>query len=320
MNAATRLVKLARRTVEAEGICSFELVDSHGGALPPFSAGSHIDVHLAPGLVRQYSLCNDPRETHRYLIAVLLESAGRGGSARMHALEVGQELRIGNPRNHFVLNHEATHSLLLAGGIGITPILCMAEKLASIDASFELHYFTRSLARTAFSKRIRSFAFGGSAHLYQDDVFLAPKLDATALISSQPLGTHLYVCGPAGFMEAMLVAARTAGWPEECLHREYFATEAADASQDRSFEVQLASTGNVIHVPADRSVTAALAAVGIEIPTSCGQGVCGTCLTRIIEGIPDHRDTYLTPQERTRGDLFTPCCSRANSPRLVIDI
>jgi vanillate O-demethylase ferredoxin subunit len=318
--SATRCVRIARKFTEAQDVCSFELVDAEGGELPAFSAGSHVDVHLEGGLVRQYSLCNDPSETHRYQLAVLREPRSRGGSVAMHGLEVGQVLRIGDPKNHFMLSHDARHSLLFAGGIGITPILCMAERLANIGASFELHYCTRSPARTAFAQRIRAATFADKVLIHHDDGPPSQKLDLAAALANPSAGTHLYVCGPTGFMEAVLSAAGQAGWSDEALHREYFAGVAADTTHDGGFEVQVASTGAVIRVAPDQTVVAALAAAGVEVAVSCEQGVCGTCLTRVLNGTPDHRDMYLTEAEHARGDQFTPCCSRAKSVRLVLDL
>lgn len=316
-----RRVRIATKACEAQDICSFELVDAEGRKLAAFSAGSHIDVHLPGGKIRQYSLCNDPRESHRYQIAVLREPASRGGSAAMHALEPGQELQIGEPKNHFALAPAAEHHLLLAGGIGITPILCMAEQLSITGASFELHYCTRSASRTAFAQRLRSSPFASRVCFHHDDGPTAQKLDLAAVAASPRPGAHLYVCGPTGFMDAVLSAARAAGWPEAHLHREYFAgTGAASREGDGAFEVQIASSGAVIRVAPDQSAAAALAAAGIEVPLSCEQGICGTCVTRVLEGAPDHRDMFLTAVERALGDQFTPCCSRAKTARLVLDL
>lgn len=315
-----RRVRIARKTREALDICSFELVAVDGGALPPFTAGSHIDVHLDGGLVRQYSLCNLPRETHRYVIAVLREPASRGGSRAMHELQLGQELLVSEPRNHFALAPAASHHLLLAGGIGITPILCMAERLAEQGGDFVLHYCTRSAERAAFLQRLRTSSFAPRIRVHHDDGPVDQKLDIAAAVAAPSASSHLYVCGPAGFMDAVLGTARAAGWTETALHREYFAGSAMKATDDGGFEVQLASSSVVIRVAADQTVAAALAAAGVNVPLSCEQGVCGTCLTRVIEGIPDHRDLYLTDEERARGDQFTPCCSRAKSPRLVLDL
>lgn len=320
MNTSQRTVRIARKTAEAVDICSFELVDPDGKALPPFSAGSHIDVRLPGGLVRQYSLANDQRDTHRYLIAVLRDANSRGGSTGMHALQTGATIGISDPKNHFSLAHNARHSILIAGGIGITPILCMAERLARIGASFDLHYCTRSAERTAFAERIRGSTFASQAHLHHDDGPPDQKFKANAVMDQPREDVHLYVCGPTGFMEWVLRTARESGWPDSRLHREYFAAVATASVDDGAFEVQLASSGAVIRVANDQSVVAALAAAGVTVPVSCEQGVCGTCLTRVIEGTPDHRDMYLTPEEQARHDQFTPCCSRSKSPRLVLDL
>jgi vanillate monooxygenase ferredoxin subunit len=320
MNTSQRSVRITRKTTEAVDICSFELADPEGRALPPFAAGSHIDVHLPGGLVRQYSLANDPRDTHRYLIAVLRDTNSRGGSVGMHALQPGALIGISDPKNHFALAHDAQHSVLIAGGIGITPILCMAERLAQVGASFQLHYCTRSVERTAFVERMRGSAFAKQVQFHHDDGPAEQKLDARAAIGAPRDGVHLYVCGPTGFMDWVLGAARELGWPDDRLHREYFAAAATKPDDDGAFEVQVASSGAVIRVAPDQSVVAALAAAGIEVAVSCEQGVCGTCLTRVLEGTPDHRDMYLTPDEQAKCDQFTPCCSRAKTPRLVLDL
>lgn len=322
MSAAASLqVRVACKAVEALDICTFELVAADGRALPAFSAGSHIDVQVPGGLTRQYSLCNEPGESHRYLIGVLRDAASRGGSAAMHdRVREGDVLTISAPKNHFPLVHEARRSLLLAGGIGVTPILCMAERLAATGADFEMHYCTRSRERTAFHDRIRASAFAERVQFHFDDGDAAQKLDIAALLATPQPGTHLYVCGPKGFMDAVLSTARARGWPEAQLHYEFFAAEVAPAQGDAAFEVQLASSGRVIVVPKDQTVVKALAAAGVEVQVSCEQGVCGTCLTRVLEGTPDHRDLYLTPEEQAANDQFTPCCSRARSARLVLDL
>jgi vanillate monooxygenase ferredoxin subunit len=321
VNTATLAVRVARKTVEAIDICSFELVAADGRALPAFSAGSHVDVELPGGLTRQYSLCNDPSESHRYLIGVLKDPATRGGSLAMHErVHVGDALTISAPKNHFALAHEARHHLLVAGGIGVTPILCMAERLAMMGASFEMHYATRSRDRTAFAERIARSSFAPRVSHHFDDGAAAQKLDLAALLSSPQPGTHIYVCGPKGLMDAALGTARAAGWPEAQLHYEFFGAAPSASAGDGSFEVQLASSGRIVVVAKDQSVVQALADAGVEVMTSCEQGVCGTCLTRVLEGEPDHRDVYLTPEEQAANDQFTPCCSRAKSARLVLDL
>lgn len=321
MNVADLQVRVARKVMETIDISTFELVNVNDHPLPAFSAGSHIDVHLPNGLTRQYSLCNDPGEGHRYLIGVLHDAASRGGSKSMHEqVKVGDVMHISAPRNHFPLAHEATHSVLVAGGIGVTPILCMAERLALTSASFEMHYCTRSPERTAFRERISGSPFSQRVHFHFDDGPDSQKLQLGHLLTPMRPGVHLYVCGPKGFMDWVLETARVAGWPSPRLHYEFFGAEVVKSEDDTSFEVKLASSGKRILVPKDQTVVQALAAVGIQIATSCEQGVCGTCLTRILEGEPDHKDAYLTPEEQAANDQFTPCCSRANSPVLVLDL
>lgn len=321
MNVCDLQVRVARKASETIDISTFELVSLDGQPLPAFSAGSHIDVHLPNGLTRQYSLCNDPSEGHRYLIGVLRDPASRGGSQAMHErVQAGDVLHISAPKNHFPLAHEAKYSVLLAGGIGVTPILCMAERLAVTGAPFEMHYCTRSPGRTAFHERIAASRFASQVRFHFDDGAADQKLTPGPLLAALKPGVHLYVCGPKGFMDWLLGAARAAGWPAAQLHYEFFGAEVAVSEDDASFEVKLASSGKVVVVPKGQTVVRALSLAGVEIATSCEQGVCGTCLTRVLEGVPDHKDMYLTPEEQAANDQFTPCCSRSKSHRLVLDL
>lgn len=316
----TLSVLVQRRLVEAEDICSFELVCADGALLPAFTAGAHIDVHMGASLIRQYSLCNDPSEQHRYCIAVLREQQSRGGSLAMHEMiQEGQILTIGSPRNHFPLV-PAKHNLLIAGGIGITPILAMVKKLHGEGSTFEMHYCGRSALRMAFIHELTKSSFKDAVHVHVDDGKGYDQFDANAVLSAPQPETHLYVCGPGGFMNHVLETAKAFGWPDSQLHREYFAASPADTSDDGSFEVKLAKSGQCIEVPAKKTVLEVLLEQGLDIPYSCESGVCGTCLTGVIEGAPDHRDSFLTDAERQVGDQFLPCCSRSKSPVLVLDI
>jgi vanillate O-demethylase ferredoxin subunit len=310
-------VRVARKSREAEAIYSYELVPADGAALPPFAAGAHIDVHLPNGLVRQYSLCNAPGETHRYLIAVLRDADSRGGSQAMHDdVDAGTLLTISAPKNHFPLV-EAERTLLLAGGIGVTPILAMAETLAADGAAFEMHYCARAPERAAFVERIRGAGFAGQVRVHFDT---DRTLDLDSLLAAPEPGTHLYVCGPQGFIDHVLDNAKARGWPAGQLHVEYFGAAAVDTDGDGPFDVRIASSGRVVPIPVGRTVLAVLAEEGVDIPYACEEGVCGTCLTRVLDGVPDHRDRYLTDEERAANDQFTPCCSRARTPLLVLDL
>lgn len=316
----TLQVQVAGKQPEAEGIASFTLRAPDGGQLPAFTAGAHIDVHVAPGLVRQYSLCNPPVERDHYRIAVLREPSSRGGSAGMHdSVSEGQMLTISEPKNHFPLV-PAARVLLLAGGIGITPLLAMAHTLHAQGTPFELHYCCRSLARVAFKQALEQAPFASSVRVHLDDAEPAQRFQASAVLADPKPDAHVYVCGPAGFIAHVLETANACGWPDEQVHREYFGAATQDTADDGAFDIQLSSTGERIHVSAKQSALEALLAHGLDMPYSCEAGVCGTCLTGVREGTPDHRDSFLTDKERAQGTQFLPCCSRSKSPLLVLDL
>jgi vanillate monooxygenase ferredoxin subunit len=311
-------VTVTAKVAEAEDIAAFELTASGGGELPRFNAGAHIDVEIAPGLVRQYSLCNNPEERGRYVIGVLKEPASRGGSTGMHALNCGASIRISAPRNHFALDASATRSVLLAGGIGVTPLLCMAEHLGHLGTEFDLHYCSRSPSRAGFRARIAASAFAKRVHFHFDDGDAAQKLDIDAALGLPSPGTHIYVCGPSGFIDFVLSAAAAKGFIGTNVHREYFTAVADQSVAGGAFQVKLSSSGRLIDIPADRTVLETLRDAGIELGSSCEQGVCGACLIGVLEGTPDHRDSLLTQDERLKGDQFLPCCSRSKTPLLVL--
>jgi vanillate monooxygenase ferredoxin subunit len=313
-------VKVVRKRLEAQDIASFELARADGAPLPAFSAGSHIDVQVPTGLTRQYSLCNDAAEQYRYRIAVLRDPASRGGSVAMHdGVNEGDVIHISEPKNHFAL-HPAPRSVLLAGGIGVTPLLCMAQRLAAVDADFVLHYCTRSPERTAFREEIGSRPFAGRVRFHFDSGPPSQRLNLDSALKNPDGQARLYVCGPAGFIGHVVDAAKARGWPADHIHLEYFSAAPQETGADQAFEVKLASTGKIVAVAAGQTVVQALQAHGVEILTSCEQGVCGTCITRVLEGQPDHRDLYFTDEEHAKNDQFTPCCSRSKSRMLVLDL
>jgi vanillate O-demethylase ferredoxin subunit len=314
-------VVVARKRREAIDIVSYELVRRDGGELPAFTAGAHVDVHLPGGLVRQYSLCNDPRERERYLIAVLREPASRGGSVALHeAVQEGDVLTISAPRNHFPLVEAAPVSLLFAGGIGVTPLLAMAERLSQRQASFAFHYCARSLDRLAFRERILGSDFADRVRFHLDDGPEDQRLQLHVALAEPAADAQLYVCGPGGFIDYVIAGARSQGWREEQLHREYFTADPAAAEGGEVFRVKIASTGQEFTIPEDKSVVEVLKEeAGIDILMSCEQGVCGTCLTPVLEGELDHRDLFMTDKEHAEGKAFTPCCSRGKG-LVVLDL
>lgn len=316
-------VRVASKRQAADAVCVLELESTDGSPLPTYTPGAHIDLHLPGGVTRQYSLSAYRVTPLSYQVAVLREPASRGGSQAVHEkLNEGDTLKISTPRNLFELHEDAAPALLLAGGIGITPLLCMAEVLVAHGREFELHYCGRSKSRMAFLERLTALGQPGQTHIHTDDGDAQQRLDIQAVLRRHARDTHLYICGPAGFIDAMIDQAAAAGWPADQIHFERFSMEGVSKGNgiERAFEVQLASTGARIAVGTDESVVEALARHGIEIETSCEQGICGTCLTGVIAGEPDHRDMYLSEADRNRNDQFLPCCSRSKGPLLVLDL
>lgn len=321
MNIELLKVKVAKKTIEADDIASFELVHPKGESLPAFTAGSHIDLHIREGLIRQYSLCNDPAENHRYLLGVLKEPISTGGSIAMHEnVQEGDTVEVSQPRNSFHLIEEADYSLLLAGGIGVTPILAMAQRLVTLGKKFDMHYCTRSRARCAFHDMLQNSSYTERVHIHFDDGPKEQLLEIPGLLKEYPAGANVYVCGPKGFMDVVISNAEQ-HWPAGTVHREYFSADPqAGHDDDDSFEVKIASTGETYTIPSDQSIVEALLEHDIEIPVSCEQGICGTCLTPVIEGTPDHRDLFLSSAEHEANDQMTLCCSRSKSDILVLDL
>lgn len=310
-------VTIVGRTVEADGIISLDLAACDGHPLPTFEAGAHVDVHVAPGVVRQYSLCSDPAKSDAYRLAILLEAASRGGSSGIHGqFELGQTMRIGAPRNAFRLVEEADRSILMAGGIGVTPIYAMAHRLRALEADFAFHYCTRSGARTAFRAELLQASFADRLTIHVDDEGTAIDLDAT--LAEPSAGTHLYICGPGGFIDYVKAAAERLGWAKANVHVEHFGAEIDSVGE--SFTVEARSSGMSFTILGDQTIAQVLLAAGIDVPLSCEQGVCGTCLTRVIEGTPDHRDMFLSEDEHKSGEEIAICCSRSKTPILVLDI
>lgn len=315
-------VVLRQIRYEAKGINSYEFVSADGCDLPAFTAGAHIDVHVEPGLIRQYSLSNDPSERHRYVIGVLNDPQGRGGSKRLHELfRVQENITISVPRNHFELTPNAEHAILIAGGIGITPLKSMAHALERAGHSFELHYCTRMSETAAFREEMQAWQDSGQLHLHLDQGNPENGLSLNALLKTVREGTQVYYCGPQGFMQACAEAAEH--WPKDTVHCEHFkapisSEQAIQNLEQGAFMAQIASTGQMIHVEANQTLTDALAAAGVMIPTSCVSGLCGTCQIPYLSGEVDHQDYILGADDQTR--YLTACVSRAKSELLVLDL
>jgi vanillate O-demethylase ferredoxin subunit len=314
-------VRVAARVHETADIVRLELTAPDGGPLPAFTAGAHIEVYLKRGMVRRYSLCNNPSERNRYVIAVLRSPRSRGGSVMMHEqVREGDLMEISVPRNHFELGDTDGETLLLAGGIGITPLLSMARHLADQGARFHLHYRARSRSAMAFAADIERSRFAASASLHLSDGPPEQLMDLQALLSRPSPDRHLYVCGPTGFMDTVLESATQLGWDKANLHREYFGGAVVASNNDQPFEIRAARSGKVVPIAPGQTVLQGLASAGIDVPRSCEQGVCGTCLTSVLGGEPDHRDLYLSDEQRARNDCMLPCCSRSRTPVLVLDV
>lgn len=310
-----RVARIGRETPE---ILSFELAHPAGRALPPYEPGAHVDVFMPGGFSRQYSLAQAHAPgASRYVIGVKREGASRGGSASMHErVQVGDLLPVSAPRNTFALQPGAQRHLLLAGGIGMTPLLAMAQAMAVRGMPFELHLFARSRAHIAFGAALREPALAPHVHLHLDDEpSVQPGLKP--LLAARPPGAHLYLCGPAGFMQAAREAA--AQWPDDAVHTEYFAapTDSGTAA-GRPFVLRLARRGIEVPVAADQSAVDALHEFGIDIPVSCGQGLCGTCVVQADGSTAEHRDFCLNGSARQHQVAL--CCSRAKAEELVVQL
>ena len=287
--------------------------------LPPFSAGSHIDVHLGNGLVRQYSLCNTPNDTNGYQIAVLQDAQSRGGSEYVHQhIQAGQTLSISPPRNLFALAPTHSKAVLFAGGIGITPLLSMAEQFLADNIDFQLIYCCKDASHIAFQQRLQQEDLNNKVVFIHENLSENPQL-LQPFLQNADAQAHLYTCGPNGFMQTVFEQAKSCGWQESQLHKESFQAD-IDNSASEAFDVKIASSGEVFVIPADKSITQVLEEQGYFIPVSCEQGICGTCLTNVLEGEINHCDQFLTDEEKAANQIFTPCCSRAKSGLLVLDL
>ena len=302
---------------ETDRIRDITLASADGTPLPQYTPGAHLDFDLANLGTRSYSLIDWPEEgnTNAYRIAVQREDDGDGGSRHMHALQPGATLTCSAPENDFELAPRDGPVVLLAGGIGVTPLISMATQLLAGGRQFEFHYAARSRAVTGYADRIAS-AFGGHVTLHFDDV---TPVDLNALMAGRDPATQVYVCGPRGMIDAARSAMTKAGLPDTQFHAELFATPAAEDG-DAAFEVEVASSGQVFTIPPGKSIIDVLEEAGVDLMYDCQRGDCGICQTDVISGTPDHRDVVLSEAERASGKVMQICVSRAKSARLVLDL
>jgi len=309
----TLKLRVKSATWEAPAIISYELRPLEPSELPAFTAGAHIDLTLPNGLIRSYSLVNSQSERHRYVIAVQKDRASRGGSRWVHEnFRPGDIVTVNGPRNNFALHESAETSLFIAGGIGITPIMSMIERLSALKRHWELIYCARKRVEAAFVDVLK-----GNVRFNFDEEPGGRMLDVGATVRAAPPNAHLYCCGPLPMLSAF--EAATAELPRERVHVEYFTAKEPPAVEG-GFKVVLAKSGREFVVAPGKTILDTLLDAGLDIPYSCMEGVCGTCETKVLEGTPDHRDLILTEEEHAAGKVMMICCSGSKSERLVLDL
>ena len=301
----------------AEDINLFEFRTLDAGETPPFTAGAHVDVHLPNGFIRQYSIASAETDRHRYLLGVKLEAAGRGGSRCMHEeVRVGGVLKIGLPRNNFALHEAATASVFIAGGIGLTPIHSMIDRLQALGRDWRLHYAVRRREQALLLERFAKP--NDRVHLHVDQENGGQVMDVAAIVAAAPFNAHLYCCGPAPMLSAFEAACASRN--PACVHIERFSAPDNVSATGGAYMVELSKSKRTIAVEAGQTLLQALQAAGVNVKTSCEQGVCGTCETRVIAGIPDHRDMILSDNEKAANETMMVCCGGSLSPTLVLDL
>ncbi|KKC41090.1 oxidoreductase [Devosia epidermidihirudinis] len=313
----TMPVVVKRKWQTADGVVGFELA-ARDGHLPTFQPGAHIDVHLPNGLIRQYSITNGPGELMSYVIGVKQESASKGGSkVLVDTVREGDVLAISEPRNNFPLRRDATRTVLIAGGIGITPLLSMARFLDKSALPYELHYFTRAGEQVAFRDELGALHGKVFIHTGVPRSEIATSIATT--LGDWSRAQHVYVCGPSAMLETVRVTAAAQGWPDEAIHFEYFKNDKV-IDDSTAFDIELARSAMTLHVPSGKTILEVMRDAGLTVPSSCEQGACGTCLTGVMEGEVDHQDVYLNDSEKQSNTCMMTCVSRAKSARLVLDI
>ena len=309
-------LRVTRNDRIADGIHLLEFRDANGGALPEFTAGAHITIRVPNGSLRKYSLCNDPAERNRYQVAVKRESNGRGGSINLiDTVKAGDELMVAPPVNDFGLPQRATDFLFIAGGIGITPMMAMIRQVRAAGKRFRLFYCTRSPETTAFRDELSAPDLKNSVTIHYDQGDPARSLDLKPVLKERQNREHLYCCGPRPLMEAVRVM--TDHWSPTAVHFEAFSEAETHKASDKPFAVRLARSGRVVEVPVSKTILEVLRDNGLEVPSSCETGTCGTCRTKMLVGKADHRDLVLAEHEKA--DTIMICVSRALTDEITID-
>lgn len=311
-------VVVKNRHVEGGNVAVMEFESTTSTQLPQIEAGAHIDVHLPNGMIRQYSLCQDPKQQGIFRLGILKDPESRGGSeSAFNDIQNGTQLQVSAPRNLFPLV-KATHAVLIGGGIGITPLITMAYQLLHEGASFELHYCGSSPENCAFVDEIKQGELAQFTRFHFKSEGASHREFFESAIKNIDQTGHIYTCGPNGFMDWVINLAQTQNFPDSQIHKEYFQVDVETTGD--AFEVVAERSGKIILVNSEETILQALAREGINIEMSCEQGVCGTCMCDVIEGEPDHRDVYFTDEEKASNEQILVCCSRSKSARLVLDI
>ncbi|WP_213767658.1 PDR/VanB family oxidoreductase [Caballeronia sp. dw_19] len=316
-------LRVAAIRYEAQRIHTFELRLPEGGELPPFDAGAHVNVHLGNGLARSYSLTNAPSQRDCYVIGVNLDRKSRGGSAYMHdKVRVGDMLTVSPPANNFPLMENAPHSVLIAGGIGITPLRSMVYRLEELNRSWELIYCFRQRHHAAFVEELEALgrSKGRRTRFYFDGDAGGRRFELHGAFDNQPENTHFYCCGPTSMLSAFETAAK--GIEPARIHVEHFAGRQAsdETATQGGFKVRLAASGRVLDVAPGQSILDVVLGTGVRVSYSCKEGICGSCETRVIDGTPEHLDLVLSERQQQANDRMMICCSRSKSAELVLDL
>ncbi len=310
-------LRIAHAEQLSDGVTLYDFAHVEGHDLPAWTAGAHLDLVVAPEYLRPYSLLGDPADRTRYRIAVLREDAGRGGSALLHRIFTpGRRIFVSKPVNHFELVEDAAHSLLMGGGIGITPMIAFGHRLHALGRPFDLHYSAPTRAAAGFAAHLAKVPWRAHVHLHISDE--DTRADLSAIMAQAPGGVHAYTCGPDPYMQAVMSAAETAGIPEDNRHLEYFTTPEVPDYINHAFTLRLASSGREIAVPADTTAADALIAAGIPVDLKCSDGICGVCKCGVTSGKVDHRDFVLSAKQRETAMIL--CQSRAEDADAVLEI